>query len=214
MSSEHSDIEIQSALPGKKKKTPKSPTEEVLADNNKKTTKVMIHEALKELKSRKGVSTYAIKKFIIEKYKLNAEKINYLVNKQLKSGVEDGSILQTKGVGATGSFKLAPVKDKPKKTKKPQKNTEKKKSEEKKKTETEKEKPKGEKKKTMEKAVKVKSKAGEKSKPAQKKGKEVAIDEKKKAKVVQTPAKKRAMMMKRKSIGSIIKPPKMKPKAK
>ncbi|XP_053621617.1 histone H1-like [Plodia interpunctella] len=214
--SDSSDIEMQSALPKKTKKMPKqpkSPSEDHLAQEPKKiSTKVMIHEALNELKNRKGTSLYAIKKFIAEKHKVDIEKINYIIKKLIKTGVETGTIVQTKGVGASGSFKLAPEKKvekkKPKKTEKKKKvNTEKAD------TKTNKEKPaaKVEKTKKSEKTKPVKT-----SEPKSKNTKEKSGTDKvkKMAKEKMTPAKKRAVMMKRKSIGSIIKPPKMKPRGK
>ena len=108
--SDSSDIEMQSALPKKTtKKPPKSPTAEILKkqDPKKITTKEMIHQALVDLKSRKGTSMYAIKKYIEEKYQVDVEKINYLIKKYIKTSVELGTIVQTKGIGASGSFKLA-----------------------------------------------------------------------------------------------------------
>lgn len=232
MSSEGSDIEMQSALPKTAtKKLPKSPSEDLLKKNSEKklTTKMMINQALIDLKSRKGVSLYAIKKYITDKYNVDIEKLNYHIKKYIKSAVEEGKIVQTKGIGASGSFKLVPVKEqKPKKKKIVKEKTETKKDPEKKKKI--KEKPN----KTTEKSMKSKTKAKEPKKedktdkPKKKiekekldkekmpKEKKVGIEKVKKvriAKGMQTPSKKKSML-RRKSIGSIIKPPKMKPKAK
>ncbi|CAH2084220.1 unnamed protein product [Euphydryas editha] len=233
MSSNESDIEMQTALPKKTlKKAPKSPTTDILKkqDAKKMSTKEMIHQALVDLKSRKGTSLQAIKKYIEDKYKVDVEKINYLIKKNIKQSVELGTIVQVKGVGASGSFKLGAGKDKLDKKKKIEKKTEQTKE-----TKSKPEKPKSKLEKPKLKPVK---KAESNEKNVGKKTKKVEISKSKKiekndsdvkkkssskkekalkmkmTKGMQTPAKKRAAMMKRKSIGSIIKPPKMKPKAK
>ncbi|CAH0714144.1 unnamed protein product, partial [Brenthis ino] len=224
-----SDIELRSALPKKtSKKLLESPTTEMLKqkDPKKITTKEMIHKALIDLKSRKGTSLHAIKKYIEEKYQVDVEKINHIIKKYLKTSVEMGTIVQTKGVGANGSFKLAAGKDKLEKKKKMLKKDERAKISDKS------EKPK------LQKTAKLKTtKEMETEKNGQKKPKKVEISknaknnevEKKPAtskrnqkkemsgkssKSFETPKKKRAAIKKRKSIGSILKPPKMKPTAK
>ncbi|XP_061726432.1 histone H1.1, embryonic-like [Cydia pomonella] len=219
-----SDVEIKRIPPMKPvKKPPNSPTEELLKAHEKKvTTKAMIHEALSELKTRKGVSIQAIKKYMEEKYYVKTDKVKYLIKKALKSGVEDGSIVQLKGIGASGSFKLAPVKEKTKKKPKTQKEkpknekTTKEKSKEKptkdKKEKMVKEKAKIDKMKAVKKVkIDVKDKEKKTEKPKDKKKADL---KEKKTKTAATPAKKKATMMKRKSIGSIIKAPRMKPKLK
>ncbi|KAI8441599.1 hypothetical protein MSG28_015167 [Choristoneura fumiferana] len=216
-----SDIEIKKIAPMKPvKKPPKSPTETILKSQEKKiTTKSMIHEALNELKTRKGVSSYAIKKYLETRYNVETEKVNYLIKKTLKSGVEDGSIIQVKGIGASGSFKLAPVKEKAKKPKaKKEKIIEKPTKEKLVKEKIVKEKTKAKSEKVEKKIVKkvtIEKKEGIKKveKPKmEKKRKMKEVKEKKlKKSATGTPSKK-AMIKKRKSIGSIIKPPKMKPK--
>lgn len=227
MSSDESDIEMQTALPKKPlKKAPKSPTADILKkqDYNEKqeskkiSTKEMVNQALLDLKSRKGTSLYAIKKYIEDKYKVDVEKLNHFIKKYLKTSVELGTIVQVKGVGAAGSFKLAPGQEKSKKKKKPAK-----KPEETSKTEKPKTKPVKEvelnENKAAKKAKKVEmlnsKKVGKNDSDVKKKsnGKKEKAAKAKMAKVMQTPAKKRAALMKRKSIGSIIKPPKMKPAA-
>ncbi|XP_064075604.1 histone H1.1, embryonic-like [Vanessa tameamea] len=229
MSSDGSDIEMQSALPKKTfKKAPKSPTADILKKQEVKkfSTKEMINQALIDLKSRKGTSLYAIKKYLEEKYHVDVEKNNYLIKKYLKASVEIGTIVQTKGVGATGSFKLAVGKDKLEKTKKKKEKkseiTEKSKPE---KTKTKKKVESNDESKKVAKKMPKKVEISKKNETTDKKEKDVTKKSKNKkektvkskaskmAKGMQTPAKKRAAMMKRKSIGSIIKPPKMKPKA-
>uniref|UniRef100_A0A6V7HRV1 H15 domain-containing protein n=1 Tax=Bracon brevicornis TaxID=1563983 RepID=A0A6V7HRV1_9HYME len=91
------------------------------ADNTKKTIKVknpkaksthpatseMVNAAIKALAERNGSSLQAIKKYIASSYKVDAEKHALFIKKYLKSGVTTGSLVQTKGKGASGSFKLA-----------------------------------------------------------------------------------------------------------
>ncbi|XP_049882874.1 histone H1.1, embryonic-like [Pectinophora gossypiella] len=233
-SGSESDIEIQRQVMKKStKKPPKSPDEHLKRDPKKLTTKDMVHSALKELNTRKGVSLYAIKKYMVERYNVDTDKINYYIKKYIKTGVESGVIMQTKGIGASGSFKLAPNMDK--KKKKPMKKMEKSDKPEKKeksekikkksapsdKTEkklSKKSEDKLTKKKESTKSTKDKEKMVKitKEKPS-KEGKAVKVAKKVKTSknskmATETPAKKRTIMMKRKSIGSIIKPPKMKPK--
>ncbi|KAJ2939294.1 hypothetical protein O0L34_g13390 [Tuta absoluta] len=231
--SDKSDIVLQSRLVPQKtiKRPPKSPEEHLKKDPKKLTTKEMIHSALGELKSRKGVSLHAIKKYMVETYNVDMNKINFYIKKYIKMGVEDGTIVQTKGIGASGSFKLAPGKkiEKPKKKKKIEKPVKAKKEMAKKddteNKKTEKKDTKNEVKKmvkkTKEKSTKEKStKEKELKKPKAKMTKEKVTKESQKGTKTKktagekkkTPVKKKVTIIKRKSIGSIIKPPKMKPK--
>lgn len=67
----------------------------------------MVNAAIKALKERGGSSTQAIKKYISSTYKIDAEKKSQFIRKYLKSAVVSGALVQTKGKGASGSFKLA-----------------------------------------------------------------------------------------------------------
>lgn len=67
----------------------------------------MVNAAIKALKERGGSSTQAIKKYISSTYKIDAEKKSQFIRKYLKSAVVSGKLVQTKGKGASGSFKLA-----------------------------------------------------------------------------------------------------------
>jgi histone H1/5 len=211
---------MKSKLPKKiKKRMPKSPSVEMLikpSEAKKPTTKHMVHEALLTLHTRKGVSLYAIKKYIVEKFNIDAEKSNYLIKRTIKSETEKGLIIQTKGIGAAGSFKLAPKKiEKKIKKIKPQKKTQspekvaKKESEKTKKEEKRITKKKDEK-KISKKPKKITIKDKEMKGDAKKT--KMAPQKTKLGKEKSTPAKKKTII-KRKSIGTIIKPPKMKPKA-
>lgn len=73
---------------------------------NHPKTSDMVMKAVKELKHRKGSSLQAIKKYIAAHYKVDADKIAVFIRRALIKAVSDGRLLQTKGTGANGSFKL------------------------------------------------------------------------------------------------------------
>lgn len=74
---------------------------------NHPRTSEMVIAAVKNLKERGGSSLQAIKKYISANYKVDAEKLAPFIKKYLKSAVTSGSLVQTKGKGASGSFKLS-----------------------------------------------------------------------------------------------------------
>ncbi|XP_028395232.1 histone H1-delta-like [Dendronephthya gigantea] len=80
----------------------------------------MITAAIAALKERNGSSRQAIIKYIKANYKVG-DKAGGHVKHALRKGVTAGELLQSKGTGASGSFKLAKkaVEAKPKKPKKP-----------------------------------------------------------------------------------------------
>merc|ERR1712098_1008104 len=61
------------------------------------------------------------KKYIGTNYKADPVKLSVFIKKALASGVEKKTILQVKGVGMSGSFKMAKPEGKPKKSAKPKK---------------------------------------------------------------------------------------------
>lgn len=73
-------------------------------------TSEMVVNAIKSLKERGGSSLQAIKKYIAANYKVDSEKLSPFIKKYLKSAVAAGELVQTKGKGASGSFKLAATK--------------------------------------------------------------------------------------------------------
>ena len=80
-------------------------------------TSDMVMEAIKASKDRKGSSLIAIKKSIAANNKVDVDKkLSLFIRKFLKKAVADGLIIQTKGTGASGSFKL-PAAEKSKKPK-------------------------------------------------------------------------------------------------
>nr|XP_045586920.1 histone H1-like [Procambarus clarkii] len=67
----------------------------------------MVLAAVAALKDRKGSSLQAIKKYVVANNKVEAAKIAIYIRRFLKKAVADGILVQTKGSGASGSFKLA-----------------------------------------------------------------------------------------------------------
>jgi len=77
----------------------------------------MVQQALTSLKERGGSSRQAILKYIQANFKVAADEnmINAHVKMALKAGVKNGSLKQSKGTGASGSFRIGEVKKAPKK---------------------------------------------------------------------------------------------------
>ena len=73
-------------------------------------TSEMVANTVSSLKERGGSSLQAIKKHITANYNVDAEKLSPFIKKYLKTAVASGELVQTKGKGASGSFKLAAVK--------------------------------------------------------------------------------------------------------
>ena len=95
----------------KKSVTPRKPSQ--TADHPK--YKDMIGEAIVTLKERKGSTRQGILKYIQAKFPVGSEvdKVNTRLKMALKAGIKDGTLLQMKGTGASGSFKLAKAAKKP-----------------------------------------------------------------------------------------------------
>ena len=70
------------------------------------TFAVMIAAAITSMKERKGSSRQAIEKYICANYKVGPKFAGPL-KQALRKGVEANTFVQTKGVGASGSFKVA-----------------------------------------------------------------------------------------------------------
>ncbi|XP_035699553.1 histone H1-like [Branchiostoma floridae] len=64
------------------------------------------NDSVEALKDRTGSSLSAIKKYIGGNYKFDVEKKSHFIKRALKSLVEKGTLLQVKGTGASGSFKI------------------------------------------------------------------------------------------------------------
>jgi len=74
------------------------------------STAEMVTTAIKELKDRKGSSVQAIKKYVASTYKVDGEKFAPFIKRYLRAAVTSGAVVQTKGKGASGSFKLPTTK--------------------------------------------------------------------------------------------------------
>jgi len=77
------------------------------AKPNHPPTSEMVQSAIKALKERGGSSLQAIKKYISATYKIDADKLSPFIKKYLKGAVTSGQLVQTKGKGASGSFKIS-----------------------------------------------------------------------------------------------------------
>jgi len=69
-------------------------------------TTAMITAAVESLKDRTGSSVPAIKKYIAANYKFDVDKKSHFIKRALKALVEKGTLVQVKGTGASGSFKI------------------------------------------------------------------------------------------------------------
>lgn len=67
----------------------------------------MVNDAITSLKERGGSSLQAIKKHISSHHKVDIDRLTPFIKKYLKSAVASGQLVQTKGKGANGSFKLS-----------------------------------------------------------------------------------------------------------
>lgn len=74
-------------------------------ERNPSTAK-MVSSAIRTLDDRGGSSLQAIKKYLTSNYKIDAVKLAPYIKKYLKGAVISGQLIQTKGKGASGSFKF------------------------------------------------------------------------------------------------------------
>src|SRR2546425_441450 len=80
----------------------------------------MVHQALGSLKERGGSSRQAVLKYIMKNFSVGNDEniVNTHLKIALRAGVKNASLKQSKGSGATGSFRLGEeAKKKPKSTK-------------------------------------------------------------------------------------------------
>ena len=112
------EAEAAAAAPAKAKTPKKKAAAKPKAAPSHPKTTVMIVAAIKALKDRKGSSLPAIKKYIAANYKVDTVKLAPFIKKGLKSLVEKQALIQVKGKGASGSFKVAAAEKKEKKAEK------------------------------------------------------------------------------------------------
>ena len=67
----------------------------------------MVNTAISTLKEKGGSSLQAIKKYIASHYKVDVDKLSPFIKKYLKNAVVSGALVQTKGKGASGSFRTS-----------------------------------------------------------------------------------------------------------
>lgn len=67
----------------------------------------MVTNAIRNLKERGGSSLQAIKKHIAANHEVDMNRMTPFIKKYLKSSVASGVLIQTKGKGSSGSFKLS-----------------------------------------------------------------------------------------------------------
>ncbi|XP_035205095.1 LOW QUALITY PROTEIN: histone H1E-like [Stegodyphus dumicola] len=89
------------------KKAKKSPSKKPKALPSHPKVSAMVVEAISSLKERGGSSLQAIKKHIASHHKVDIDRLTPFIKKYLKSAVAGGNLVQTKGKGATGSFKVS-----------------------------------------------------------------------------------------------------------
>ena len=102
---QYAEIEIGEMSDNAKRKMTKIPAEHPKYEE-------MIKTAIRTLKDRNGSSRQAIEKYIKANYKVGDTASNH-IKTALKKGTLNGTFVHTKGVGASGSFKLPKEQKKP-----------------------------------------------------------------------------------------------------
>lgn len=105
-SSSKDDTYSSTAVPPPPKKVTSTKAMEPKAKQPHPRTSEMVVDSIKKLGERGGSSLFAIKKYIDSVYKLDGERQAKLIKKYLKAAVTSGELVQTKGKGASGSFRL------------------------------------------------------------------------------------------------------------
>ena len=76
------------------------------AKQNPSTAKIVASAIAALGDGKKGSTSQAIKKYIRDNFQVDIEKQSRFIRTALISGVEKGTLVQTKGKGAAGSFRL------------------------------------------------------------------------------------------------------------
>ena len=123
ISNDHFESLVQSdKMPPKMPESAKSPAKKKTATPKKPADHPpyidMIKAAIKALKERTGSSRQAIEKYIKANYKVG-DSVGPHLKLALKRAAAKGTLVHTKGVGASGSFKLPKEEKKEKPKKKP-----------------------------------------------------------------------------------------------
>lgn len=97
-----------SAAPAKAKKTPKPKKPASHPKYSEMIKAAIVHDA-----SRNGASRQSIQKYVKKNYKVG-DNVDVQIKLALKRLVENGMLRQTRGMGASGSFKLTKPEEAPK----------------------------------------------------------------------------------------------------
>ena len=114
------EVAVKTPTKSPKKKAPAKPKKPAAHPKYSE----MVGKAIAALKERGGSSRQAILKYILANFNVgnDAKTVNNHLKLALKAGVKNKSLKQSKGTGASGSFKIGevakPVKKKPTKVKK------------------------------------------------------------------------------------------------
>lgn len=106
MSDETAAVSATPAAATPKKKAKAAAKKPKTAPTHPKVSE-MVNDAIQSLKERGGSSLQAIKKHMAANNKLDMDRMTPFIRKYLKSAVASGALIQTKGKGANGSFKLS-----------------------------------------------------------------------------------------------------------
>ena len=106
-----SDAIQQQAAPVKvakqiKKAAPKTKSAAAAVQSKHPKFREMILEAIRKLAERSGSSRQAIVKFVVGNFAVEQKQANQHIKVALKAGVKQGWLKQSKGVGASGSFRV------------------------------------------------------------------------------------------------------------
>ncbi|XP_067677513.1 histone H1-delta-like [Haliotis asinina] len=114
-----SDAEV-AAAPAPPTQTKKTPKKKAAAKPKKAASHPkycdMIKKGITALKERGGSSRQALLKYILANYKVDSNAAKVHLKLALRAGVKNGTLKQSKGTGASGSFRIG---DKAEKAKKP-----------------------------------------------------------------------------------------------
>lgn len=111
MSEETAAVSAAPSVATPKKKSKTAAKKAKAAPAHPKVSEMVI-EAITTLKERGGSSLQAIKKHIGAHHKVDLDRLTPFIRRYLRSAVEAGALVQTKGKGANGSFKLSGTKGK------------------------------------------------------------------------------------------------------
>ena len=67
----------------------------------------MVISSIRDLASRRGSSLTAIKKYIAATYNVDVDRLKPFIRRYIKAALQKGVLLQAKGAGAAGSFRMS-----------------------------------------------------------------------------------------------------------